>query len=111
MLFHRWRDGERDSSQQATSYLQMISGSLGLYQSTLDPAYLDFAVELAEGARLLFYDEARGGFYLGTKRDDLVLRLKAGITEYSYPHSGFIRFTLPTFTSEQKIRGKKETFF
>jgi len=76
LLFHRWRDGERDSSQQATSYLQMISGSLGLYQSTLDPAYLDFAVQLAEGARLLFYDEVGAGFYLGTKRDDLVLRLK-----------------------------------
>lgn len=76
ILYHRWRDGERDQSQQASSYLQMIAGSLGLYQTTLEPAYLEFAIQLAEGARVLFYDEKHGGFYLGTKRPDLVLRLK-----------------------------------
>ena len=76
LLYHRWREGERDSSQQASSYLQMIAGSLGLYQATLDSSYLDFAIQLAEGARVLFYDEAGGGFFLGTKRPDLVLRLK-----------------------------------
>ncbi|WP_435895141.1 thioredoxin domain-containing protein [Oceaniferula spumae] len=75
-LYHRWRDGERDSTQQASSYLQMIAGSLSLYQTTLKPEYLEFAVVLAEGARKLFYDEKDGGFYIGTKRDDLVLRLK-----------------------------------
>ena len=76
VLYHRWRDGERDQSQQASSYLQMMAGSLGLYQTTLDPAYLDFSIQLAEGARSLFYDEKHGGFFLGTKRPDLVLRLK-----------------------------------
>jgi len=76
LLYHRWRDGERDQSQQASSYLQMIAGSLGLYQATLDPVYLDFAIQLAEGARTLFYDEKHGGFFIGTQRPDLVLRLK-----------------------------------
>jgi len=76
LLYHRWCDGERDSSQQASSYLQMMAGSLGLYQATLESHYLDFTVELAEGARKIFYDELRGGFYVGAKRSDLVLRLK-----------------------------------
>ena len=76
LLYHRWRDGERDQSHQASSYLQMIAGSVGLYQATLDPAYLDFSIQLAEGARVLFYDEKNGGFFLGTKRPDLVMRLK-----------------------------------
>lgn len=76
LLYHRWREGERDSSQQASSYLQMIAGSIALYQTTLDSAYLEFAIQLAEGAKVLFYDETKGGFFLGTKRADLVLRLK-----------------------------------
>lgn len=76
LLYHRWCDGQRDSSQQASSYLQMIAGSLGLYETTLEPGYLDFAIRLAEGARALFYDEVRGGFFVGTDRPDLVLRLK-----------------------------------
>ena len=76
VLYHRWRDGERDQSQQASSYLQMMAGSLGLYQTTLEPKYLEFAIQLAEGARTLFYDEQHGGFFIGTKRPDLVLRLK-----------------------------------
>lgn len=75
-LYHRWCDGERDTSQQASSYLQMISGSLALYQATLAPAYLEFAVQLAEGACSLFYDEKQGGFFVGANRPDLVLRLK-----------------------------------
>lgn len=76
LLYHRWCDGERDNSQQASSYLQMIAGSLGLYQATLEAPYLDLAIELAEGARQIFYDESRGGFYVGADRSDLVLRLK-----------------------------------
>jgi uncharacterized protein YyaL (SSP411 family) len=76
VLYHRWCDGERDSSQQVSSYLQMISGSIGLYQTTLEPRFLEFAIQLAEGARTLFFDEKDGGFYLGAERPDLVLRLK-----------------------------------
>ena len=75
-LYHRWCDGERDHSQQVSSYLQMIAGSLGLYQASLESGYLDVAIQLAEGARKLFYDEKRGGFYVGVDRPDLVLRLK-----------------------------------
>ncbi|MGB2402984.1 MAG: thioredoxin domain-containing protein [Akkermansiaceae bacterium] len=76
LLYHRWCDGERDHSQQASSYLHMMAGSLGLYQATLEARYLDFAIKLAEGACSIFYDELGGGFYVGAERSDLVLRLK-----------------------------------
>lgn len=76
LLYHRWRDGERDQSQQASSYLQMTAASLALYQTTLESSYLDFAILLAEGAEKLFYDSKHGGFFVGTDRPDLVLRLK-----------------------------------
>lgn len=75
-LSHRWRDGERDDTRQASSYLFFLSGTRALYEATLDPAYLTFANELAGGALELFYDAKGGGFFQSQKRDDIVLRLK-----------------------------------
>jgi len=75
-LYHRWREGERDASKQSGSYLHLLRGSRMLYEVTLDPAYLGFAIELADQAKVLFYDSKNGGFFQGETRDDLVLRLK-----------------------------------
>jgi len=75
-LYHRWREGERDASKQSGSYLHLLRGSRMLYEVTLDPAYLGFAIELADQAKVLFYDDKNGGFFQGETRDDLVLRLK-----------------------------------
>jgi len=76
VLYHRWRDGERDDSQQAESYLYFLRGSRVLYEMTLKPGYLEMAVRLAEGARVRFYDEKHAGFFDGENREDLVMRLK-----------------------------------
>ncbi len=75
-LYHRWREGERDETVQAESYLMFLAGTRKLYEAELKAEDLIFAVKLAEGAKALFYDEKNGGFYQGEKRDDLVLRLK-----------------------------------
>lgn len=75
-LSHRWREGERDETRQASSYLYFLRGSRALYEATLDPAYLTFADELAQGAITLFYDAKNGGFFQSQKRKDIVLRLK-----------------------------------
>ena len=76
VLSHRWREGERDETRQASSYLYLLRGTRALYEATLDPVYLTFADELAKGAMTLFYDEKNGGFFQSQKRDDIVLRLK-----------------------------------
>ncbi|MDA7882562.1 thioredoxin domain-containing protein, partial [Akkermansiaceae bacterium] len=75
-LYHRWREGERDETLQAESYLCLLRGTRQLYEATLDEEDLKFAVQLAEESRKHFYDEKNGGFFQGEKRDDLVLRLK-----------------------------------
>ncbi|MGC6427186.1 MAG: thioredoxin domain-containing protein [Akkermansiaceae bacterium] len=75
-LSHRWREGERDETRQASSYLYLLRGTRFLYEATLDPSYLKFADELAQGAAELFYDSKNGGFYQSQKREDIVLRLK-----------------------------------
>ena len=75
-LSHRWREGVRDGSVQAESYLMFLAGTRKLYEAELKADDLTLAVRLAEGALVLFYDEKNGGFYQGEKRADLVLRLK-----------------------------------
>ena len=76
-LFHRWRDGERDNVQLLEGYAFYLSGVIELYEATLNPAHLDFAIELAESLLAKFYDPANGGFWqspAGTT--DLILRVK-----------------------------------
>ncbi len=75
-LYHRWRDGERDGTLQAESYLMFLAGTRKLYEAELKGEDLVFALKLAEGAKRLFYDEMNGGFFQGEQREDLVLRLK-----------------------------------
>jgi uncharacterized protein len=76
-LFHRWRDGERDNVQLLSGYAFLLDGVVQLYEATLEPAHLDFAIELAEAMIAKFYDAANGGFWQtlsGT--GDLILRVK-----------------------------------
>lgn len=76
-LYHRWRQGERDSVQLLSAYANLCAGVLDLYEATLTPAHLDFAVALAEAMLAKFYDPANGGFYDGdTHARDLILRCK-----------------------------------
>ena len=76
-LFHRWRNGERDSVQLLEGYAFQLSGVIELYEATLNPAHLDFAIKLATALLEKFYDFANGGFWqspAGTS--DLILRIK-----------------------------------
>ncbi len=76
-LFHRWRDGERDSVQLLEGYAFLLDGVIQLYEATLESKHLDFAIELAEAMIAKFYDPANGGFWqspAGTT--DLILRVK-----------------------------------
>jgi uncharacterized protein len=76
-LYHRWRDGERDSVQLLDAYAFLLSGVLDLYQATLEPAYLEFALTLAEAMLARFHDANGGGFWQsGAEASDLILRVK-----------------------------------
>jgi len=62
-LYHRWRDGQRDSVQLLDAYAHVAAGVLDLYEATLNPAHLEFAVTLAESMNTRFYDAVNGGFW------------------------------------------------
>ncbi len=76
-LFHRWRDGERDNVQLLEGHAFLLTGVIDLYEATLEPKHLDFAIALAESMIAKFYDAENGGFWqsaAGAK--DLILRVK-----------------------------------
>jgi uncharacterized protein YyaL (SSP411 family) len=76
-LYHRWRDGERDSVQLLSAYAFLLAGTVDLYEATLDPDTLEFALQLADALVARFYDAENGGFWQsGEGSADLVLRTK-----------------------------------
>jgi uncharacterized protein YyaL (SSP411 family) len=59
------------------SYAFLLSGVIELYEATLEPGCLNFAVELAEAMILKFYEAENGGFWQSTTdAKDLILRVK-----------------------------------
>jgi uncharacterized protein YyaL (SSP411 family) len=75
-LYHRWRDGERDTVQLQQAYAYLLSGVVDLYEATLEPAHLDFAIVLTDIMIAKFYDAEAGGFWQSTEAADLILRVK-----------------------------------
>ncbi len=76
-LFHRWRDGERDTVQLLEAYAFQLDGVIHLYEATLDAKHLDFAIALAEAMLVKFYDAENGGFWQSAADSmDLILRVK-----------------------------------
>jgi uncharacterized protein YyaL (SSP411 family) len=76
-LFHRWREGESDRAQLLEDYAFMLYGVIELYEATLEPEHLHFAIELANTMLENFFDGKNGGFWQsGGGSKDLILRLK-----------------------------------
>jgi len=76
-LYHRWRDGARDTTQLLEAYAFLLSGVLEVYQVTLDGKHLEFAIALGESMLTKFYDAQEGGFWQSAAgATDLILRMK-----------------------------------
>lgn len=76
-LYHRWRDGERDNVQLLEASAFQLDGVLQLYEATLEPKHLDFAIALAEAMIAKFYDAEHGGFWQSAASStELILRVK-----------------------------------
>jgi len=76
-LFHRWRDGQSDRVQLLEDYAFLLSGVIEFYETTLEPEYLDFAVDLAAAMLEKFADAGNGGFWQSAASSkNLILRLK-----------------------------------
>ena len=62
-LYHRWRQGERDGVQLLEGHANVLAGLVELYEATLDPRHLEFAVAIAESMMERFHDAEGGGFW------------------------------------------------
>ena len=75
-LFHRWRDGERDKVELLEGYAFMLGGIVELYEATLEPRHLDFAIAVARAMLAKFFDAENGGFWQSLAAKDFILRVK-----------------------------------
>jgi len=76
-LYHRWREGERDQVQLLQGYAFLLAGVIELYETSLNPAHLEFAIALAEAMLSRFYDTTNGGFWQSPAgAPNLILRVK-----------------------------------
>jgi uncharacterized protein YyaL (SSP411 family) len=76
-LHHRWREGERDKAQLLDDYAFLLDGVLHLYEATLNPSHLDFAIVMAEAMIARFRDPDKHGFWQSASdAKDLILRVK-----------------------------------
>jgi uncharacterized protein YyaL (SSP411 family) len=76
-LHHRWRDGQRDAVELLEDYAFLGAGALDLYEATLEPAHLQFALTLAEAMIARFHDAEHGGFWQSpAESTDLIVRVK-----------------------------------
>jgi len=77
MLRHRFRDGELAVAANANDYAFFIRGLLSLFQTNLDPRYLQEAAQLQSRMADFFWDSKKGGFFLtGADSCDLPVRPK-----------------------------------
>ncbi len=76
-LGHSWREGQCNSVQILDSYASLLAGVIDLYEATLVPNHLEFAVDLAEAMIHRFYDTDAGGFWQsGSETPHLLMRVK-----------------------------------
>jgi len=76
-LYHRWCDGERDQTELLSGYAAVLDGTVSLYEASLDPGALEFALALAQRMIDRFYDPDRGGFWQSPlDTPDLILPVK-----------------------------------
>ena len=78
-LYHRWRDGERDDVQLLDAYSSLLDGVLHLYEATLKPDHLQFAIDLSAGMIKRFYDPEAGGFYQSGSQQESVAATERGL--------------------------------
>ena len=105
-LYHRWREGERDNVQLLSGYAFVLAGVLSLYQATLEPSHLDFALALAQGLLARLFDPGDGGFWQSpSDAAGLIVRVKE---DYDGAEPGGNSVTTLALLELGKITGRAE---
>jgi len=71
-LLRSWREGPGSIPAFAEDYAFLIAALLDLYETTLDPNWLEAAVHLQERQDASFWDAAGGGYFSSPEGDPLI---------------------------------------
>jgi uncharacterized protein YyaL (SSP411 family) len=74
-LYRRWCRHERQVTAMAADYAHLVNALVDLFGGRADPAWLDWAVQLADELVERFFDQSAGGFRMADMRhaDDLIV--------------------------------------
>ncbi|MCU0303510.1 MAG: thioredoxin domain-containing protein [Thermoanaerobaculales bacterium] len=72
-LHHRWRAGELAVPAFLDDHAFLAWGAIELYDSTLDPAFLELALDLQAETDRLFWDSAHGGYFSAAADSEVLL--------------------------------------
>jgi len=76
-LLHRYREGDAAVTAHLDDYAFLTWGLIELYETTLNPRWLDAALDLTDEALDRFWDEEDGGFFLTAEDgEELIVRPK-----------------------------------
>lgn len=76
-LLARYRDGAADFPAYLDDHAFLLWALLEMYETTFDPAYIEWARDIAAAVERLFRDEAGGGFFFtAADGEDLITRPK-----------------------------------
>jgi uncharacterized protein YyaL (SSP411 family) len=77
LLYRSYRQGHGNVEAFADDYAFVIQGLIDLYETSFDVEWLKFAMQLQETLDRLFFDEAKGGYFSTSGKDEsVILRLK-----------------------------------
>lgn len=89
-LLHRYRDGEAGIDAMADDYAFLVWAGIELYQSSLNPDYLDQALQLNERFLELFLDTDRGGFFFTAEGREVPIARQKQIYDGALPSSNSV---------------------
>ncbi|MFH2126632.1 MAG: thioredoxin domain-containing protein, partial [Pseudomonadota bacterium] len=76
-LYRRWRQGETKGTGYLDDYAFLIWGLIELYEAVFDPAHLEAALDLADQAGQLFWDDLHHGYFFTPHHgEELIVREK-----------------------------------
>lgn len=114
-LLHRYRKGDAAIEGMADDYTAVIWGLIELHQTTLNPVYLDKAVELQKSFTELFRDDEHGGFFFTSASGEELLGRQKEIYDGALPSSNSIAalngFRLSRLTGEMDYEQQSDQIY
>lgn len=113
-LLRRYRAGDSAIDATLEDYSYLTQGLIDLYESSLDPHWIREAIAINQQMIELFWDNANGGFFFTSKREDLPAEIKEdydGPTPSGNSVAALNLLRLSEFTGNPELKEKAEKIF